>query len=102
MTTLHAACYFGLKVIFSAGFARGPISANAATEMGTTPIIIAASCGHVSIVTELLHRDVNPYLSNWYGSALHYAAEAGHSDIIHELVRYEMSLTRVNVTGGIS
>ncbi|PMD53546.1 ankyrin [Hyaloscypha bicolor E] len=59
--------------------------------MGTTPIIKAASKAHVSTVLMLLERGADPYLENWYGNALHFAAEAGQSLTIAELVTYGMS-----------
>ena len=40
----------------------------------------------------LLKRGANPYLENWYGNALHCAAEAGHSNTIRELIHYGMSV----------
>lgn len=89
-TALHVACHFGLGSILYQLLDRGFLSVDAATKMGTTPIIKAASRGHVSIVRHLLQRGANPYLPNWYGDALHCAAEAGHSATIRELVHYGM------------
>jgi ankyrin repeat protein len=59
--------------------------------MGTTPIIKAASRGFVSTVKILLDRGADPHLENWYGNALHCAAEAGNCATIRELVTYGMS-----------
>lgn len=36
-------------------------------------------------------KGANPYLENWYGNALHGAAEAGHAGTIYELISYGMS-----------
>jgi ankyrin repeat protein len=66
---------------------------DARTKMGTTPIIKAACAspaGHPSIVKMLLQRGANPYLGNWYGNALHCAAEAGCSTTIRQLIDYGM------------
>ena len=42
----------------------------------STPILIAASAGHVEVTRYLLSRGAKPSIPNWYGNALHCAAEA--------------------------
>lgn len=90
-TALHVCSYFGLDDILLDLLEQGKLSVNTATKMGTTPIIKAASKGYVSTVKLLLDRGADPYLENWYGNALHCAAEAGKSETIRELVSYGMS-----------
>jgi hypothetical protein len=90
-TALHICSYFGLDDLLADLLESGRVDINAATKMGTTPIIKAASKAHVSTVLMLLERGADPYLENWYGNALHCAAEAGQSLTIAELVSYGMS-----------
>ena len=90
-TALHICSYFALDEILLDLLSQGDLSINGATKMGTTPIIKAASKGNVSTVRMLLERGADPYLENWYGNALHCAAEAGKSATIRELVAYGMS-----------
>ncbi len=56
------------------------------THMGTTALMQAASCGHRSLVCLFMEKDADATKHNWYGTALHAAAEAGEVDCIHELV----------------
>jgi hypothetical protein len=90
-TALHICGQFGLDELLLDRLDQGNLSINAGTEMGTTPIIKAASRGFVSTVKILLDRGADPYLENWYGNALHCAAEAGSCATIKELVAYGMS-----------
>lgn len=60
------------------------------TAMGTTPVIKAASAGHVAVVALLLEHGADPRLENWYGDALHCAAEAGEVATIRQLVAWGM------------
>jgi hypothetical protein len=90
-TTLHICGQFGLDELLLDRLDQGNLSINAGTEMDTTPIIKAASRGFVSTVKILLDRGADPYLENWYGNALHCAAEAGNCATIKELVAYGMS-----------
>lgn len=90
-TALHICSQFGLDELLLDLLGQGNLSINAGTEMGTTPIIKAASRGFVSTVKILLDRGTDPYLENWYGNALHCAAEAGNCATIRELVAYGMS-----------
>ncbi|KAL8659664.1 MAG: hypothetical protein Q9202_007017 [Teloschistes flavicans] len=56
-----------------------------ATHMGTTALINAASCGHNDLVNLLLSMGADPKKKNWYGTALHCAAEADQVQAIHTL-----------------
>lgn len=56
------------------------------THMGTTALIKAASCGHQSLVSLFMDHNADPTKHNWYGTALHAAAEAGMVGSIHELL----------------
>ncbi|PIG88751.1 hypothetical protein AARAC_000488 [Aspergillus arachidicola] len=91
VTPLHAACHFGLETVLLRLLDYGMVPKNMPTTMGTTPIIQAASRGHIDIVEELLSRGANPYLANWYGNALHCAAEAGHAAVVTRLIDHGMS-----------
>ena len=51
---------------------------------------MAASGGHVEAVRILLACKADPLLQNWYGNALHCAAEAGQCASIRELVSHGM------------
>ena len=42
----------------------------------STPVILAASAGHVEITRYLLQHGADPSIPNWYGNALHCAADA--------------------------
>ncbi len=90
-TALQICSQFGLGELLLDHLDQGSLSVNAGTEMGTTPIIKAASRGFFSTVKILLDRGAEPYLENWYCNALHCAAEAGNCAIIRELVTYGMS-----------
>ncbi|KAL8979378.1 MAG: hypothetical protein Q9205_005271 [Flavoplaca limonia] len=56
------------------------------THMGTTALIKAASCGHQSLVSLFMDHEADPIKHNWYGTALHAAAEADMVGSIHELL----------------
>lgn len=90
VTAMHIASHFGLENILRALLDKGVYPVNATTKMGTTPIIKAASKGHVAVMRILLERGADPHLENWYGSALYCAAEAGYAGSIHELQRHGM------------
>lgn len=92
ITALHVASHFGLENTLCKLLGEDIFPVDATTKMGSTALIKAASGGHVSIVRILLQKGANPYLENWYGNALHCAAEAGYSGTICELIRYGMSV----------
>lgn len=93
-TPMHNASAFGLETILATILESPDASAiiNTKTEMvGTTPIILAASTGHVKLVKLLLQHGADPYISYWYGNALDCAAEADQPETIVELVRFGIS-----------
>jgi hypothetical protein len=90
-TALHICSYFGLDDLLTELLDQNPLLINTTTNIGSTPINQAASKGHISTVKLLLGRGADPYLENWYGNALHCAAEAGKSATIRELVTHGMS-----------
>jgi len=90
-TALHICSYFGLDDLLLELLDQKSLLINTTTKIGSTPIIQAASNGNVSTVKLLLGRGADPYLENWYGNALHCAAEAGKSATIRELVTHGMS-----------
>ena len=94
VTALHHASYFGLENIVLNFLDREKFHIDARTKMGTTPIIKAACArpaGHPSVVKMLLQRGADPCLGNWYGNALHCAAEAGCSTVVRQLIDYGMN-----------
>ncbi|OBT73030.1 hypothetical protein VF21_07727 [Pseudogymnoascus sp. 05NY08] len=91
-TALHTASHFGLENTLGKLLDESILPIDAKTKMGSTPLIKAASRGHVSLVRMLLQKGANKYLENLYGNALHCAAEAGHSNTINELVYHGMSV----------
>ncbi|KAM5437912.1 hypothetical protein MaudCBS49596_006473 [Microsporum audouinii] len=90
-TALHLVSHFGLEKTLHNMLDQGDIFIDEPTKMGTTPLIKASSRGHVSVVRALLAKGANPYLKNWYGNALHCAAESGKWRIIEELIHHGMS-----------
>ncbi|RDW74453.1 uncharacterized protein DSM5745_07115 [Aspergillus mulundensis] len=91
VNALHIATNFGLERVVDHLLSRRAFNINAATTIGTTALIIAASNGHGRITRALLRKGANPRLENWYGNALHCAAEDGHSNTIRLLVLSGMS-----------
>ncbi|KAL9076365.1 MAG: hypothetical protein Q9161_001081 [Pseudevernia consocians] len=73
----HSACNFGLQTAVCNILDSGDIDIDGATNIGTTALNWAASAGHVVLVKLLMSRGVDPMKANWYGTALHWAAEAG-------------------------
>jgi ankyrin repeat protein len=68
----------------------GAYGVNELTQIGSTPIIHAASGGHLLTTRGLLAHGADPYLCNWYGNALHCATEANKANTVGELVRWGM------------
>ncbi|KFY45951.1 hypothetical protein V495_02719 [Pseudogymnoascus sp. VKM F-4514 (FW-929)] len=91
-TALHTASYFGLENTLRKLLDEGILPIDAKTSIGSTALMKAASRGHVSPVRMLLEKGADKYLENLYGTALHCAAEAGHSNTIKELVHHGMSV----------
>ena len=92
LTSLHVASSFGLRSAARDILASGDIDIDAETNMGTTPLIKAASAGHVEVVRLLLSKNADPRKTNWYGTALHCAAEAGQWESIRVLLDAGMAV----------
>lgn len=84
---LHLAAIFGLEGLARQLLDAGEVEVNAATTIGTTALMKAASYGHERFIRLLLSNRADPTRENWYGTALHAAAEAGHVSAILELVK---------------
>ena len=91
-TAFFCACRFGLQTAVSRMLDSEDIDIDAATHIGTTALIRAASSGHVDIVKLLISRGADPTKANWYGSALHCAAEAGKCESMRVLFESGMNI----------
>ncbi|OKP00401.1 Ankyrin-3 [Penicillium subrubescens] len=89
-TALHHASREGLDRAVNQLLDSGAFSVNELTEMGATPVLMAAADGHTLTTRSLLAHGANPRLRNWYGDALDCAIEADRVDTIRELVRWGM------------
>lgn len=88
----HCACSFGLQTAACNILDSEDIDIDAATNIGTTALIRAASSGHVGLVELLMSRGADPAKANWYGTALHCAAEAGRCESIKFLLDNGMDI----------
>ena len=79
---LHLAAIFGLEKLVRQLLDAGETGINDATSIGTTALMQASSYGHESLVRFLLSRKADPTKQNWYGTALHGAADAGQVSAI--------------------
>ena len=86
------ACGLGLQTAVRQILDSEDVDIDAPTHIGTTPLIRAASSGHVDLVKLLMSRGADPTKANWYGSALHCAAEAGQCDSIRSLLDSGMDI----------
>ena len=86
------ACSFGLESAVCNILESENIDVNGATHIGTTALIRAASSGHVDLVKLLINRGADTSKANWYGSALHCAAEAGQCESIRFLLDSGMNV----------
>lgn len=89
-SALHHASRHGLERAVNQLLDSSDYNVNQLTQMGSTPVILAASGGHMLTTKGLLARNANPRLSNWYGDALHCAIESGKEEIVRELVSWGM------------
>ena len=82
----HCACAFGLQTAVCNILDSENADIDAATAIGNTALIRAASSGYVDLIKLLLIRGADPMKANWYGTALHCAAEAGQCESIRLLL----------------
>ncbi|KAK3713056.1 hypothetical protein LTR37_008741 [Vermiconidia calcicola] len=75
LSSLHVACAFGLTEIACELIDTRKIDVDPVSSIGTTPLISAASSNQLGTMRALLDRGADPYKANWYGNALHCAAE---------------------------
>jgi ankyrin repeat protein len=61
-TALRICSYFGLDDLLLNLLGEGNLPVNTTTNMGTTPIIKAASKGHISTVRLLLNRAADQHM----------------------------------------
>ena len=92
LTGLHLASSFGLEDAARDILASGNVEIDAETRMGTTALIGAAAAGHVQTVRLLLREKADTSKTNWYGTALHCAAEAGQCESIRVLLDAGMAV----------
>ncbi len=83
---LHIAASFGLWGLAEELLDSGECDVKSLTKMGTTPLIVAAANGHKTFIRMLLDKGVDLVNEDWYGSALHCAAESGKLVGISELL----------------
>lgn len=98
LNALHVLCdeMVGPEDIVRDVLASGRFPVNAASSIGTTPLLKAVSGGNVSLVHLLIEYGADPFLANWYGNALDCAAEGGQAAVARELVlRHGMPLQRL-------
>ena len=91
-TAFYTACKFGLEAAVCNMLDSEDIDVDAATLIGTTALIVAASSGNVDIMELLMSRGADPTKTNWYGTALHCAAEAGQCESIKVLLDSGMNV----------
>ena len=91
-TAFSTACGFGLEAAVCSILDSEDIDIDAATHIGTTALIRAASSGQVGVVKLLMSRGADPTKASWYGSALHCAAEAGQCESIKLLLDSGMNI----------
>lgn len=85
--TLHMLASLGHTKIFKQALTLHMDKINLQTALvGHTPIITAAAAGHVDITRHLLRHGADPLIPNWYGNALHCAAEANKASTITVLL----------------
>ena len=89
---LHIASTFGLEGIVKQLLESGECDVDSVTQIGTTALIQAASKGHQTIIRMLLMKGADPTKANWYGTALHCAAESGSVIGIAELLSAGISV----------
>lgn len=84
---LHLAAMFGLDRLGKQLLSNDGVGVDDTTKMGTTALIRAAAGGHKDFTEMLLSMQADRTKENWYGTALHCAAEAGQVTTILALLR---------------
>ena len=83
---LHLAATFGLDRLGKRLLDAGQVRVDDTSRMGSTALINAAAGGHRAFIRMLLQEGADHLEENWYGMALHCAAEAGMVSSILQLV----------------
>ena len=91
---IEAESYHALLIAASYGLERAvkllldadTIDIDSASKIGTTPLIKASSFGHKVVTQMLLQKGADVSRENWYGTALHCAADSGETETILELL----------------
>ena len=91
-TALHITTHFGLFEESERLISSKQVDINSPTHIGTTALILAASKGHVKLTLMLLENGADVTYSNWYGTALHCAAEAGECETLKLLLDHGMDV----------
>ena len=86
-TALHLACLFGLVDTLKSLIEQGIPLDTPTAICGTCPIHNAAAGDVPELLRVLLDAKPDLYVSNWYGTALHCAAERGRSDNLIILIK---------------
>jgi hypothetical protein len=90
--TLHMLASLGHLEIFNQALTLHKDKINLQTALvDHTPIITAAAAGHVEVTRYLLQQGADPLIPNWYGNALHCAAEANEAPAIALLLEAGMN-----------
>ncbi|KAL9637688.1 MAG: hypothetical protein Q9164_002040 [Protoblastenia rupestris] len=96
---LHLAAVFGLEELANALLGSGECDVNSTTLMGSTALILAAANGHRSFLRMLFSKNADLTKENWYGTALHCAAESGTLVGISELLSTGLDVDIRDATG---
>ena len=99
---LHIAAIFGLLEIGKQLLDTDQCGVDDATEMGTTALINAASNGHQQFTEMLLGMQADTTKRNWYGTALHCAAEANQVSTISALLKTGLDVNILDQFGRTS
>ena len=91
-TNLHMAACYGLQEATAKLLVAKDVEVDAMTCIGTTPLMIASSYGHLSIMHQLLNKGADPKKENWYGTSLHAAVEANQCEAIKLLFETGMDV----------
>ena len=90
----NAESYHALLIAASYGLERAvkllldadTIDINSASNIGSTPLIMASAFGHKVVTQLLLQKGADVSRENWYSTALHCAAHSGEIGTILELL----------------